>query len=59
MSVQDSYVSRRSKEAAFAPSGSESSLMKALAAKAHAVRRLERQGRRTKVAARNMKTYAA
>jgi len=59
MSAQDSYVSRRSKESAFPASG-DNSLVKALAAKAHAVRRLERQGRRTKVAARNMKnTYAA
>jgi hypothetical protein len=58
MSVQDSYVGRP-KGPAFGGSN-DKSLTKALAAKAHAVRRLERQGRRTKIAARNLKnTWAA
>lgn len=59
MSVQDSYVGRRNKEAVFAPNN-ESSIVKALAAKANAVRRLERQGRRAKFSARlNKNVFAA
>lgn len=59
MSVQDSYVSRRSKDAVFAPSN-EIAILKALAAKKNAIRRLERQGRRAKFSARiNKNVFAA
>lgn len=51
MSSTDSYVDRRSKGQVFA-TGNEGSIQKALAAKANAVRRLERQGRRAKFSAR-------
>lgn len=61
MSIQDSYVDRRSSRAqVFATSGNEQSIARALAAKANAVRRLERQGRRAKVSARaNRNSWAA
>ncbi len=58
MSIQDSYVDRRNKSAVFA-TGNESSIVRALAAKANAVRRLERQGRRAKFSARLNKNVAA
>jgi hypothetical protein len=51
MSVTDSYVDRRSKGQVFGVNN-ETSIQRALAAKANAVRRLERQGRRAKFVAR-------
>lgn len=47
MSVQDSYVDRRGKGQVFGVAG-ESSILRALSSKNNAVRRLERQGRRSK-----------
>lgn len=59
MSVQDSYVDRRNKGQVFA-TGNDQAIARALAAKANAVRRLERQGRRAKVSARaNRNSWAA
>ncbi len=55
MSVQDSYVDRRSKEQVFAGTGGDQALLRTLAAKANAVRRLERQGRRARISARMSK----
>ncbi len=51
MSSTDSYIDRRTKGQVFA-TGNEASIQRALAAKANAVRRLERQGRRARFSAR-------
>jgi len=60
MSVQDSYVDRRSKGQVFAGTGADQAINRALAAKSNAMRRLERQGRRAKISARLSKnTWAA
>jgi hypothetical protein len=57
--VQDSYVERRTKGQVFGV-GNENAIQRALAAKSNAVRRLERQGRRAKFAARvNKNVWAA
>ncbi|MBC7783826.1 MAG: hypothetical protein H7144_08295 [Burkholderiales bacterium] len=55
MSVQDSYVDRRSKGQVFAGTAGDQGIARTLAAKANAVRRLERQGRRAKISARMSK----
>ena len=55
MSVQDSYVDRRSKGQVFSGAGGDQAIVRALAAKSNAMRRLERQGRKAKISARMSK----